>query len=394
MRQLTDEMQHPLPPDLTGLIKLRQTLHQYPELSGSETETAASIVTHIGKYNPSFILTDVGGAGVIAVFEGDAPSEGPTILFRSELDALPIKEMNPALAYASAKEGVAHLCGHDGHMAILMGLASLLHANRPTKGRVILLFQPAEETGAGASDMLQDERLLKLQPDFVFALHNLPGRPLHQVVVREHVFSAASTGMIVELQGHPSHAAEPENGLNPGEAIAEIILGLNQIVRQKEQFEDLTLLTVIHARLGDIAFGTNPGFGTVMATLRSYQTSDLQKLKELASRQVREMAAKYGLKYKIAFVEEFPATVNNSEAVHVVRQAANKLELELQEAVQPFRWSEDFGHFTARYKGALFGLGSGTTQPQLHHANYDFPDELIQTGAAMFYQIVQQLLHP
>jgi metal-dependent amidase/aminoacylase/carboxypeptidase family protein len=223
-------------------------------------------------------------------------------------------------------------------------------------------------------------------------LHNLPGKPLHQVVVRQSTFAAASTGMIVELQGKASHAGEPENGLNPGEAMAEIILAFNELIRQKEQFEDLTLLTVIHARLGEIAFGTNPGFGTVMATLRSYRTPDLQKLKALTSQQVERICAKYGLTFKISFVEEFPATVNDGEAVQLVKRAAQSLNLALAEAEQPFRWSEDFGHFTAKYSGALFGLGSGTEQPQLHHVNYNFPDELIPTGASMFYEIARQIL--
>ncbi|WP_276496047.1 amidohydrolase [Pontibacter litorisediminis] len=387
-------MTHPTIPDLHQLIELRQALHQHPELSGAETATAARIAAQLQQYKPDTVLTNVGGTGVVAIFESDRPAEGPTLLFRSELDALPIEEQNPGLAYTSSKAGVAHLCGHDGHMAILMGLASLLHKYKPARGRAVLLFQPAEETGAGAWEMLQDARLLALQPDYVFALHNLPGIPLHQVVVREQVFASASTGMIVELQGHPSHAAEPENGLNPGEAMAEIILAFHRLIRQEELFEDLTLLTVIHARLGEVAFGTNPGYGTVMATLRSYLSSDLQKLKTLTEQQVQQISQKYGLTYKIHFVEEFPATVNQAEAVQLVRNAAVALELEVQEAVQPFRWSEDFGHFTSKYKGALFGLGSGTAQPQLHHANYNFPDELIPTGSALFYQIAKQLLHP
>ncbi|OKL41423.1 amidohydrolase [Pontibacter flavimaris] len=387
-------MQHPQLQDLPDLIQLRQTLHRYPELSGAETATARRIVSFLEKYKPSSILTQVGGTGVVAVFEGADPTTGPTILFRSELDALPIPEENPDLKYTSEVAGKAHLCGHDGHMAILAGLASLLHANKPAKGRVVLLFQPAEETGAGAREMLQDERLQQLQPDYVFALHNLPGYPLHQVVVRENAFAAASTGMVVELQGHPSHAAEPENGLNPGEAMAEIILAFHQIIRQKTLFQDLTLLTVIHARLGEVAFGTNPSFGTVMSTLRAFQTRDLQKLKEMAAQQVQAAAEKYCLKYKINFVEEFAATVNDKDAVQLVRQAAEKLQLEMQESVQPFRWSEDFGHFTAKYKGAIFGLGAGTAHPQLHHANYDFPDALIPTGSALFYEIMQQILQP
>jgi amidohydrolase len=386
-------MQHKELSDLSELVKLRQELHKYPELSNQESETAERIVKHLQNYNPDKIYTHLGGTGVASVFYGEN-ADGPTILFRAELDALPIVETNENLNYSSVREGTSHKCGHDGHMAILTALGSLLQQQQPASGKVILLYQPAEETGAGAWAVLQDSRFeAELNPDYVFALHNIPGKPMHQVIVREDVFAAASTGMIVELHGKSSHAAEPENGLNPGLAMAEIIVGFNEIIRNKEQFQELALLTVIHARLGEVAFGTNPGFATVMATLRSYQPADMQRLKELTQQRVQQIAANYKLTYSISFVEDFPATVNHSEQVQSIREAAANLELDVQEAVQPFRWSEDFGHFTARNKGAFFGLGSGSHQPQLHHADYDFPDELIPTGAAMFYGIIQQILN-
>ncbi|GAB3531430.1 amidohydrolase [Pontibacter brevis] len=376
--------------DLDALIKLRHDLHQNPEVSGREIQTAERIVNHLQQYAPDRLLTGLGGTGVAAVFNGRHP-EGPVVLFRAELDALPIAETSER-PYKSKVEGTGHQCGHDGHMTILTALGSLLHQQRPETGKVILLYQPAEETGAGAWAVLQEEAFVDLQPDYVFALHNLPGVPIHQVVVRQGVFAAVSTGMVVELQGRSSHAAEPENGLNPGLAMSEIIFAFNQIIGQKKQFRDLTLLTVIHARLGDVAFGTNPGFATVMVTLRAYEPADFQKLKELTQQAVAGIAAKHGLHYKLHYVEEFPATVNHPEAVQLIESAAKKYGLEVKEAEKPFRWSEDFGHFTQKYKGALFGLGSGEAQPQLHHSDYDFPDELLATGAAMFYHITNEIL--
>ncbi|WP_439883050.1 amidohydrolase [Pontibacter sp. MBLB2868] len=377
-------------PDLDKLIQLRHSLHRHPELSGQETLTAERVSHFLQQYNPDQIFTGLGGTGIAAVFNGSNP-EGPTILFRAELDALPIAETND-LPYSSEAEGLGHKCGHDGHMTILAGLAALLHQQKSERGKVVLLFQPAEETGAGAWEVLRDERFTNIKPDYVFALHNLPGVPLHQVVVRNGVFAAASTGMIVELTGRSSHAAEPENGLNPGAAMAELILGFQDIVTKKEQFQDLTLLTVVHARLGEIAFGTNPGYATVMATLRSYQPGDLKLLKSLATSAAQMVAEKYGLGYKINIVEEFPATVNNDASVELVKRAAHSLQLEVEEAVHPFRWSEDFGHFTHLYQGAFFGLGAGTEQAQLHHADYDFPDALITSGSALFYSIIQEIL--
>lgn len=370
---------------------MRHYLHHHPELSGQEVETSEAIQQFMQRYQPAKVLTGLGGTGLAIVFEGTA-KDGPTVLLRAELDALPIQETNE-LPYTSCKDGVSHKCGHDGHMAILVGLASLLHKFPLPSGRVILLFQPAEETGAGAAAVLAEQQFLDLKPDYVFALHNMPGLPMHQVFVRSHTFAPASVGMKVYLHGKESHAGEPENGLNPGIAMSELIQELNRLVEEKNRFTDLTLLTVIHARLGEVAFGTNPGFATVMATLRAVEQQDFNKLKSLATESAKTIALKHGLRYSIEFVEEFPATVNAPKAVELVKQAASDLGLGVQVADRPVRWSEDFGQLTNAYTGALFGLGAGIDQPQLHHSDYDFPDELIPTGSSLFYRIAQSILH-
>ncbi|SIT80036.1 amidohydrolase [Pontibacter indicus] len=380
-------------PDLTKITALRHHLHQHPELSGLEYQTSHTLQNFLERYQPDEIIKDLGGTGFAAVFHGKVTHEGPTVLFRAELDALPTLEQNE-LPYTSTQKGVSHKCGHDGHMATLTGLASLLQQQPLTRGRVVLLFQPAEETGAGAWDVLHTTAFQRIAPDYVFALHNMPGLPMGQVLVRSGIFAAASVGLQVKLHGKESHAAEPENGLNPGEGMSELIQALNALVREPQQFQDLTLLTVVHARLGEVAFGTNPGFATVMATLRAFEQEDLDKLKSLALEAVKLVSVKYGLKCAVIWVEEFPATRNSTDAVELVQSAAQYLRMDVKEAERPVRWSEDFGHFTNRYSGALFGLGSGINQPQLHHADYDFPDELIPVGATLFYRIAESILTP
>ncbi|WP_299699581.1 amidohydrolase [uncultured Pontibacter sp.] len=376
--------------DIDQIIALRHLLHQHPELSGNEYETSHTLRQFLQRYEPDQVITDLGGAGFAAVFNG-SDSKGPTVLFRAELDALPIVEQNE-LAYTSIRKGVSHKCGHDGHMAILLGVANLLRKHPLHTGRVILLFQPAEENGAGAWAVLQESRFQDLQPDFVFALHNMPGLPLKQVLVREQTFAAASVGLKVGLYGKESHAAEPENGQNPGEGMSELIQALNAIARDQTPFSDLSLLTIVHARLGEMAFGTNPGFATVMATLRAFEQEDLNKLKELAIESVKLVSSKYNLRHDLEWVEEFPATVNAPEAIEYIKHAATGMGLDIKQAEQPVRWSEDFGHLTNRYTGALLGLGAGKDQPQLHHADYDFPDELIPVGAALFYRIALTIM--
>ncbi|PKP14278.1 MAG: amidohydrolase, partial [Bacteroidetes bacterium HGW-Bacteroidetes-23] len=190
---------------LESLIRFRKELHKNPELSGKEIETAKRIVSFLEQYPPDEMQTNVGGTGIIAVYKG--VEEGKSILFRSELDALPIKETN-SFEHISIKNNVSHKCGHDGHTAILCGLASELHHQRPEKGNVILLFQPAEENGSGAEKVANDDNFKNYKPDFVFALHNLPGFDKNQIVVKDDTFSCAVKSIIIRLKGKIAHAAE------------------------------------------------------------------------------------------------------------------------------------------------------------------------------------------
>lgn len=169
--------------------EVRRELHSRPELSGQESGTAERLAGLLRQLRPDLLLDGLGGAGLAAVF--DSGREGPGVLFRAELDALPISENND-FSYRSQREGVSHKCGHDGHMAILLGLAHALARKPPAKGRAILVFQPAEEVGAGAESMLSDSRFEQLLPiDYAFALHNLPGFPLGQVAIKKGAFTAA-----------------------------------------------------------------------------------------------------------------------------------------------------------------------------------------------------------
>lgn len=371
------------------LIRLRHKLHRYPELSGEEENTAALIRDYIRKYEPDQIVEHIAGNGLAFVFEGK--KEGPVVLFRCELDALPIQDVND-LEYKSVKEGVGHKCGHDGHMVMVAGLAHYLSKNRPERGKVILLYQPEEETGQGAEKVVKDEKYKKLKVDYVFALHNLPGYNKGEVVLRRGVFASASKGMIMKLQGKSSHAGEPENGINPAMAIARIIQRFNDLYKNKEIFKDFSLITIIHSRIGERAFGTNPGYGELMATLRSYRNDDMEVLTEKTLEIAQEIAKEEKVKLEVSWVEEFPASVNDDKCVDLIREICEEKEFDHSFRDQPFKWSEDFAHFLLKHKGTLFGLGSGTKSPQLHNPDYDFPDEIIEKGTKIFNNIYKKLL--
>lgn len=374
--------------DIEKIKSLRKELHQNPELSDNEFKTAERIARFLNKYNPDKLIRGIGGNGIACIYEGK--EDGPSVLFRCDMDALPIQEIND-LSYASKEKEVSHKCGHDGHMAIVAGLADLFSNYPPKKGRVVLVFQPSEENGQGANRMLTDPKWNDIHVDYAFALHNLPGYLKGNIILKNENFASASKGMIVKLIGKTSHAAEPENGNTPAVAMANIIKELSDLPKTEGLFSDFTLATIIHARLGEIAFGTTPGYAEVMATLRTYTNSDMEILTEKAEEIVNHHVNAFNLKCDISYVEEFPATVNNPEMVKIVKKAAEENKIDYQYLENPFRWSEDFAHFTQKYPGVLFGLGSGVDHPQLHNPDYDFPDDIIENGVKTFYGIYKQL---
>ncbi|HEY9113346.1 MAG TPA: amidohydrolase [Bacteroidales bacterium] len=371
------------------LVKLRQALHKNPEVSGEERGTAEKICSFLKQFEPDNIVSGIGGNGIIAEFKGE--QSGPTVAFRCELDALPISEKNN-ISYQSTNAGKAHVCGHDGHMVMIAGLAYSLQKKRPAKGRVLLLFQPAEEDGSGAASMISDDAFKKFEPDFIFALHNLPGIPLHKVILSKSQFASASRGMLIRLKGKSSHAAEPENGINPANGMAKILLMVQDILQEKKLFNDLVLVTPVHARLGELAYGTSPGDGIIHFTLRSYRDDDMKVLMEKLENEVKIISEKEKLSFEIAYEEVFPATVNNQTCSELIKQACVNNSLDFSYIEKPFKWSEDFGHFTAKYRGAIFGLGSGISQPALHNPDFDFPDALIPTGIDLYNSIYNFIL--
>ena len=371
------------------LIQLRQELHKYPEVSGNEKETTKRVLDFLLKYKPNEVITNLGGNGILAIYKGN--ETGKSVLFRCELDALPIQEIN-TFKYKSSIDGVSHKCGHDGHMAISCGLAKMLHENPLEKGTVMLLFQPAEEDGSGAKAVMADSKFKNIKPDFAFALHNLPGFPLHQIIVKENAFTCAVNSIIIQLEGKTSHAGEPENGINPALAIAEIIQVFNSKIQAVLSAENYCLITPIHINMGEKAYGISAGYGEVHFTVRSDSNAFMQKTENDLENIVSKIAEKYNLKVNMQWTEKFQANENNKEAVNYIRKLAAKLELSVLEKELPFTFGEDFGLITQHFKGAMFGLGSGESTPSLHNPDYDFPDEIMQTGVSLFYQITKEIL--
>lgn len=369
------------------IIELRHELHQHPEISNNEYETSERIVNFVKPFLPDEII-NLSKTGKAFVFKGE--KAGKTIVFRAELDALPILEKS-SLSYASTNKNVSHVCGHDGHMAILAGLAQKLANETANYGKIVLLFQPAEEVEQGAKDVIEDAAFKNLHPDYIFALHNIPGIKRHKILIKSGSFSAASKGMTIRLYGKTAHAAEPENGISPANAISRIINKLHELKENKSLFKDLALLTIIHIQLGEISFGTSPGYAEIRVTLRSFENEDMALLTAHSEKIINEISKAENLECRISYSEEFPASVNNNECLGYVEESAKQNNLEIETIEHPFKWSEDFGYYSQHYTSCLFGLGSGISQPPLHNPDYDFPDEIIESGINMFYSIYKKI---
>jgi len=371
-----------------SLVELRHTLHQHAEPSGEESETSSLVAEALSALEPDDVITELGGEGVAAIFEGKAP--GPTVMLRADLDALPIPDGD--LPYASKHAGTAHKCGHDGHMTIQVGVAERLAKARPDAGRVVILFQPSEETGEGAVRVIEDPGFAPLRPDVAVATHNLPGYEKGAIIVRDGTFAAASSGIRVSLRGLTSHAGEPQNGRSPAPAVAALIQSWASVPQRRTGFNTQAQVTVVHARLGEMAFGTSPGEAVVAATVRARTDEVLESLLDRCERLATGIAETFELEVETERVEPFPATENEPEVVALIAETATELGLPVVHRKATFPWSEDFGHFTRAFGGALFGLGAGEDTPALHHPNYDFPDDILEPGIELFTALVPKLI--
>ena len=376
--------------DIAELTDWRRELHRFPEVSGEERETAARVVAALAGTRPDQVVTGLGGHGVAAIWNGDAP--GQTVLFRAELDALPIEEVGQP-AWRSEVPGKGHMCGHDGHMAILMALARLISRKRPATGRVILLFQPAEENGAGAAAVLADARYPALKPDWAFALHNMPGRAFGHAALRSGTMMCASQGMVIRLTGKTAHASMPESGTSPVHAVARLIPALLALGPGGALTADFRMVTITHTRVGEAAFGISPGYGELWAKLRTREDGPMAALRAEAEALVRAEAARDGLAVSFVTQDDFAATVNDAEAITRLIAAMDTLNIPHTDDNLPLRGSEDFGRFGVDgTRMAMMFIGSGEKHPQLHNPDYDFPDALIPLGARLFQRVMVDIL--
>lgn len=342
---------------------LRSQLHQNPEQSGFETRTM-EILKEFIKTNTTLEIADREGWFYAVHKEKDAKK---SIAFRADMDAV------------FGEDGkLFHGCGHDGHSSVLAGLCLELEGKRLGKN-VYFIFQPAEETGQGGegcSCLLTEKKI-----DEVYAFHNLPGYPLGTVVLKKGTFACASRGVILTFKGRQSHAAYPEQGVNPAWIIGELIVKIPEFLHSPD-YSGMVLATIIEVKAGDQSFGVSPGDGRLSLTLRAEKLEDLNRFEAALLSFAKERAGDMSVELRVSSTDEFPDTVNKAETVERCRTSLMSQNIPLMEIWEPLRWSEDFGWYLKKADGMFFGVGAGEDCPGLHTRDYEFPDEVMKTALA------------
>ncbi|MCU0911939.1 MAG: M20 family metallopeptidase [Rhodobacteraceae bacterium] len=365
----------------------RRWLHRHPELSFDLPVTAAYVAERLRAFGVDEVHEGIAQSGIVALIEGRGA--GPTIGLRADMDALPIAEATGA-DHASEHPGAMHACGHDGHTTMLLGAAKYLAETRNFSGRVALIFQPAEENGAGAEVMVREGVLDRFGIGRVFALHNAPNLPLGHFVTTPGPIMAAVDTFSITVTGRGGHGAMPHETADPVVAAAGIVQAIQTIVsRNHYALDDLVVsVTQIHTGTADNII---PETAWINGTVRTF-APDVQKMVMRRLREITQgQAAAYGVEAELDYEVGYPSTVNDEAEVAFAAEVAQDVSGAAAVNAEGGRemGAEDFAYMLEKRPGAYLFLGQGPGAP-LHHPRYDFNDEAAPIGASFFARLVER----
>ncbi|CAN7638733.1 M20 aminoacylase family protein [Bosea sp. LjRoot237] len=368
-------------------IALRRDLHRHPELAFRETRTSAIVAERLESYGYE-VTTGLAGTGVIGQLRrGDGSRR---LGLRADMDALPIAEQTD-LPYASKTAGVMHACGHDGHTVILLAAAKRL-AERDFSGTLTLIFQPAEEIGAGARKLLSEGLFERFPCDAVFGLHNWPGVPSGQFGFVEGPAMAAVDQAIIRIVGQGGHGASPHETVDPVVAASSLVLALQSIVSRNVDPRQAAVVTVgsIH---GGEASNVIPDAVDLKLTIRSFDPDVRAQLEERITTLVRAQAESFGAKAEITYRRGFPPLTNHAAETQLAREVALAAfgAAKIEADFKPRMASEDFAFLLEACPGSYFFVGNGGSAP-LHSPAYDFDDSIIAPAASFWVRLARTFL--
>ncbi|NTJ62725.1 amidohydrolase [Agrobacterium rhizogenes] len=373
---------------LDEIIALRHDLHQYPELAFQEHRTAKKVASLLAEWGYE-VATGIAGTGVVATLRRGNGNR--SIGIRADMDALPIEEAT-GLEYQSANPGVMHACGHDGHTSILLAAARYLAESGSFSGTLRLIFQPAEEIGAGARKMLSEGLFDRFPVDAVFGLHNWPGVPTAQFGFVAGPAMASVDKAVIKIVGKGGHGAEPHRAVDPVLASASFITALQSVVSRNIDPQEMAVATVGSIHAGS-ASNVIPESVEMKLTMRAYNETVRTRLRERIPALARAQAESFGAAAEVDYRLGFPALFNHAEETEFARNVAlQALGPSAVEAdFRPRTASEDFAFLLQAKPGSYFFVGNGDSAP-LHSARYDFNDAIIAPAARYWVRLAEAFL--
>tara|TARA_A100001015_G_scaffold140698_1_gene156085 strand:+ start:4826 stop:5980 length:1155 start_codon:yes stop_codon:yes gene_type:complete len=370
------------------MIEWRHHFHKYPELAYKEINTSKKIVELLKNFGVDRIEEGVGGTGVVGVINN---GEGKSIGLRGDMDALPIREDNEKSKYCSKNKGVMHACGHDGHTTMLLGAAKYLSETRNFKGKVVLIFQPAEEGFAGAKAMIEDGLLERFPIEQIYGMHNMPGLEKGILAIQEGPRLAAADNFSVDIIGKGAHGAMPSNSIDPIICTSAIVQNLQHIVSRNSNPKETLVLTVASFNSGN-ANNVIPKAAKITGTIR-YYNNEIGKLAEKRFHEVVENTCRaYGANSIVEFKKGYPATINHKEPSMFAFSSAKKVVgVKATNKQNPMMGSEDFSYFLNEVPGAFAWIGNGDSA-SLHNPKYDFNDNILSIGASFLSTLAEDFL--
>ena len=377
--------------DHANLAAIRQDFHAHPELGMAEHRTAARVAELLESWGIE-VHRGVGGTGVVGVLRNGSGNRA--IGLRADMDALPIEELTD-LPFRSTVKGVMHACGHDGHTTMLLGAAKYLAETRNFDGTVYVIFQPAEENFGGGEVMVKEGLFERFPMDRVFGLHNWPTAPEGTFYWREGPVMAAVANLEVTITGKGAHGAMPHMGVDPIVVAAAIVQALQSIVARNMEPVEGGVITIANIN-GGFTYNVIPETVTMKGTARWFAPEVGDLLERRFKETVTGIAAAMGATATAEFLRAYPATINETESVHLAAKAARAVQGEGRVAVmpKPTMGGEDFAFMLNAKKGAyiMLGGGRGADDANVHHPKYDFNDAILPVGASWWARLAEQEL--
>ncbi len=371
------------------IAEWRRDLHAHPELLYDVHRTAATVAEKLRHFGCDEVATGIGRTGVVGVIRGKKKNSGRVVGLRADMDALPIEEAT-GLAYASKNPGKMHACGHDGHTAMLLGAARHLCETRNFDGTAVVIFQPAEEGGAGAKAMIEDGLIDRFGIGEVFGLHNYPGLPVGSFAIRPGAIMAAADRIWIEIEGQGGHAARPHKAIDTILVGTAIVGALQQIVSRNVDPVESAVVSITLFQAGNTD-NVIPQSALLRGTARSLKP----EVRDLLERRVIEIAEGvarlHGAKAKVTYSRDYPVVVNHPRETEFAAGIAREIvgEARVNPAVAPVMGGEDFSFMLLQRPGAFIFMGNGEQSANLHHPAYDFNDKAIPFGTSYWVRLIE-----